>query len=81
MPGVVRPHPGAGDRLGGGKHPGMDARQGPGLGHRRVRHAAPSHPHAGTARGGGRKAVGPHAGNPAADRPFPARGGGPEGAG
>ena len=48
--------------------------QGQRLGHRRVRHAAARDQHAQRPRGGARQAVGPHAGDPAPDRPQPARG-------
>ena len=46
---------------------------GPGLGHRRIRHAAARHPRAHPPRGHRRQAVRPHAGNPAPDRPLAAR--------
>ena len=54
--------------------------QRPGLADRRIRHAAARHPHAHRPRGGARQAVGPHAGNPAPDRPRVARGRRPGGA-
>ena len=44
-----------------------------GLGHRRIRHAAARHRRAHAPRGGERQAIGPHPGNPAPDRPQPAR--------
>ena len=51
----------------------LAARSGPGLGHRRIRHAAPRHRHAHPPRGHRRQAVRPHPGNPAPDRPLAAR--------
>ncbi len=48
--------------------------QGPGLAHRRVRHAAARDQHADEARSGRRPPVGAHAGDPAPDRAQPARG-------
>ena len=47
--------------------------QGAGLAHRRIRHAAARDQHAHAARGRRGQAVGAHAGDPAADRPQPAR--------
>ena len=40
------------------KVPRLDAQHGPGLGHGRIRHAAPRHPHARPSRGRRRQAVG-----------------------
>ena len=60
-----------------GQGPAVPARQGPGLGHRRIWHAPARHPHARQPRGGQGQAVRPHAGNPAADRPLAARRGRP----
>ena len=57
------------------QRPAVAARQGPGLGHRRIWHAAPRHPHPRQPRGGQGQAIGPDPGNPAADRPLAARGG------
>ena len=51
------------------KVPPFLQRQGAGLGHGRVRHAAARDAHAHAARGGARQAERPHAGDPAADRP------------
>ena len=51
--------------------------KGAGLGHRRIWHAAARNPHARQPRGGQGQAVGPDAGNPAADRPLAARRGRP----
>ncbi len=47
--------------------------KGPGLADRGIRHAAAGDQHAHAARGRRRQAVGPHAGDPAPDRPQPAR--------
>ena len=60
--------------------PPVPARAGPGLDHRRVRHAAArdAHPHG--AGGGPGQADGPHPGDPAPDRPGAARHGGSQGA-
>ena len=52
-----------------------------GLGHRGIRHAAARHPHPRRPRGRPRQAVRPHPGDPAPDRPRPARRGGPHGDG
>ncbi len=52
---------------------GVPQRPGPGLAHGRVRHAAAGDQHSRAPRGGRRQAIGPDAGNPAADRPQPAR--------
>ena len=60
--------------------PALAARQGPGLGDRRIWHAAARHPHPRAPRGGGRQAIGPDPGDPAADRPLAARRGRPRGA-
>ena len=76
----LRRHQGAGHRERRGARAAVAARQGRGLGHRRIRHAAPRHPHPRQPRGGQGQAVGPHAGNPAADRPLAARRRRPEGA-
>ncbi len=54
--------------------PGHPERQRQRLGHRRVRHAAALHAHAQRPRGGQRQAGRTNAGDPAADRPQPARG-------
>ena len=64
--------------IGRGQGPAVPARQGPGLGHRRIWHAAARHPHPRQPRGGQGQAIGPDAGNPAADRPLAARGGRPD---
>ena len=60
-----------------GAGPALPSRQGPGLGHGRIWHAPARHPHARQPRGGQGQAIGPNAGNPAADRPLAARGGRP----
>ncbi len=73
VPGLVRPHPGAGDRQPRRDGARLPARPRPGLGHRRVRHAAAGHPHPRPARGGRGQAVRPQPGDPAADRPLSAR--------
>ena len=62
------------------KRAALAARRRQGLGHRRIRHAAARHQRAHAARGGGRQAVRPHAGDPAPDRPVAARRGRPAGA-
>ncbi|CAA9515433.1 MAG: Ribonuclease PH, partial [uncultured Sphingomonas sp.] len=77
LPGELRRDPRAGHRFGRGEGAAVPARQGPGLGHGRVRHAAPRHPHPRRARGGQGQAVGPHPGNPAADRALAAGRDGP----
>ena len=69
-----RRHEGALHRERRGRRAGVPQGQGPGLAHRRIRNAAARDEHADAARGGGRQAVGTHAGDPAADRPQPARG-------
>ncbi len=67
-----------GERRGGGA--AVSQGQGPGLAHRRIRHAAARDQHAHAARGRRRQAVGTHAGDPAPDRPQPARGRRPDAA-
>ena len=64
-----------------GRVPPFLRNSGPGLGDRGIRHAAARHPHPRRARGRPRQAVGPHPGDPAPDRPLPARRGGPLGDG
>ena len=75
--GGVRRHAGAVHRERRGERAAVPARQGPGLDHRRVRHAAARHAHAHRARGGARQADRAHPGDPAPDRPLAARGRGP----
>ena len=74
VPRHLRRHAGAVHRVDRRGRAAVDARQGQGLGHRRVLDApglvARAHP----ARGQGRQAVGPHAGDPAAHRPVAAGG-------
>ena len=64
-----------GERGGAGAR--LPARLGPGLGDGGIRHAAARHPYARGPRGRARQAIRPHPGDPAPDRPQPARGGGP----
>ena len=79
--GELRRHPRAVHRQHRGSRPGMAARQGRGLGHRRIRHAAARHQHPHAARSGARRPGRPHHGDPAPDRPQPARLRQPPGAG
>ena len=74
LPGQLRRHARARHRVGRGESPAVPARQGPGLGHRRIWHAAARHPHPRQPRSGQGQAIGPDPGNPAADRPLAARG-------
>ena len=77
LPRQLRRHPGAVHRQRRGQGPAVPARQGPGLGHRRIWHASARHPHPRQPRGGQGQAIGPDPGNPAPDRPLAARRGRP----
>ena len=79
--GEVRRHPCAVHRLGGGPRPALAQRPGARLDHRRIRHAAALDPYAHRPRGHAPAAGRAHGGDPAADRPQPARGGRPRSAG
>ena len=61
-------------RLGRGAGAAVPAQYRARLGHRRIRHAAALDPYPHRPRGGARQAERPHPGDPAADRPQPARG-------
>ena len=70
---TFRRHPRAVHRQRRGSRPGVAARQGRRLGHRRIRHAAARHQHPHAARSRARRPGRTHDGNPAPDRPQPAR--------
>jgi hypothetical protein len=74
-------HGGAVHRQRGGQGATVPAQPGAGLGDGRIRHAAARHAYARRPRGGAWQAERAHAGNPAPDRPQPARRGGPQGHG
>ena len=65
-------HPRAMHRLGRRKPAALPARQGPGLGDRRIRHAAALDAHRSAREAAKGKTDRPHPGNPAPDRPQPA---------
>ena len=73
LPRQVRRHACAVHGEPGGKGAGLDAQFRQGLGDRRIRHAAALHRRAHAPRGVVRQAGRPHAGDPAPDRPQPAR--------